>query len=187
MELSIFYLGGERGVLAGAIPGRNLLATLIQNVRPTTEPTPLFLKFDGVEVATSSFLREAVLGVRDYCRNLDTNLYPVIANANDYIIEELKIILEDRGDAIISCNLDDRGVTLASVIGVLEEKQELTLDAVKRLKRADASALMKKFGQHENIKVTGWNNRLAALAAKGILMEVRKGRTKFYQPVLEVL
>ena len=187
MKLLLSELAGHRGILAGTIPGKNLLARMIAEIQRRAEPTPLFLDFTGVEVATNSFLRESILGIRDYCRSANTNLYPVIANANDLVVEELRTLLEDHGEAMIICQLDGQGnAANATVVGVLEEKQEITLEAVKTLKRADAQALREKFKRTEKIGITGWNNRLASLAEKGLLMALKKGRIKYYQPVLEL-
>jgi hypothetical protein len=187
MKFPISELVVRRSVLTGAIPGKNLLARMIAEIQRRAEPTLLFLDFTGVEVATNSFLQESILGIRDYCRSAKTNLYPVIANANDIVVEELRTMLEDHGEAMVICQLDEQGnASNAAVIGVLEEKQEITLDAVKALKRADAHALMEKFKLTEKIGITGWNNRLSSLAEKGLLMAMKKGRVKYYQPVLEL-
>ena len=89
---------------------------------------------------------------------------------------------------LVACTLKSDGRAVKpQVIGTLEEKQRLTLDAVLELEEADAGMLAERFGTREKIGVTGWNNRLASLAAGGILMEVRSGRGKRYRPVLEGL
>lgn len=186
MKLSIFEIAGKKDVLAGAPAGKNLLAKIIPKIERGDSPTPLFLDCAGVEVITASYIREAILGLRDYCLNSNSNTYPVIANAKKAIIDEIEIELEHRGEALLSCKLDDRGKPSAlKLIGVLEEKQELTLEAVNSLKQADAATLLERFRDVETIGITGWNNRLAALAAKGLLVETKKGKTKLYQPVLE--
>ncbi len=187
MRLLIFELaGGMKTVLAGAPSGKNLLAKAIPLIESTT-PSPLFLDFKGVEVITASYLRTGILGIRDYCRNSGSKLYPVIANANDVVTEELGIELEHRGEAFVSCTLDSRGkVSSVKLIGVLEEKQELTLEAFRSLKQADAATLMETFKNTETIGITGWNNRLASLVTKGLLIETKRGKTKIYHPVLEL-
>jgi hypothetical protein len=43
-------------------------------------PTLALLDFSGVAVATASFLRESVIGFRDYARQALPNIYPVVAN-----------------------------------------------------------------------------------------------------------
>ena len=38
----------------------------------------------------------------------------------------------------------------------------------------------------ESLAPTAWNNRLSSLAARGLLIERRSGKTKTFAPVLEV-
>jgi len=185
-NLSCFELGNGRTVLAGAIPGKAMLARLIAVVEPAFEPEPVLLNFDGVEAATGSFLREAVLGFRDYCTKTQPNLYPVVANANEVILDELAFVLKFNSDAFLVCSTDKHGnVKSSRVLGHLNEKQQLTFDAVIAVREADAAMLETKYRQTEKIQITGWNNRLSSLVAKGVLMELKKGRSKVYRPVLE--
>jgi hypothetical protein len=44
-----------------------------------------------------------------------------------------------------------------------------------------------KLRPDDNIGTTAWNNRLATLAAKGMLKEVRNGRAKLFSPVMETI
>lgn len=186
-HISFFKLSEGRSTLAGAIPGKNLLARMIPIVEGRVEPEPLFLDFAGVDVATGSFLRETVLGIRDYCRGAQLNLHPVVANANDEILEELKLPLKLRDEVIISCKLDDTdNVSAPRLIGILGEKEGATFQAVVELKEADATTLANKYARAENIGPTGFNNRLVLLVSKGALVERKKGRSKFYSPIVEM-
>jgi hypothetical protein len=182
----IFELAKQRAVLAGETQGKAMLAKLITAVRRPEVPEPVLLNFANVETATSSFLRESVLGFRDYCTKTQPNLYPVVANANDVVLDELEFLLSVNGDAFLSCILNKQGKVISSrIVGRLNEKQQLTFDAVLEAREADASTLETKYRASEQIQTTGWNNRLSSLVAKGVLMEVKKGRGKVYRPVLE--
>ena len=44
-----------------------------------------------------------------------------------------------------------------------------------------------KLRPDEGIGTTAWNNRLATLTAKGILMEFKSGKTKMFAPVMEAI
>src|ERR1700683_1982526 len=82
-------------VLAGAPRGRRVLAQLLECVdREPETPEPVFLDFTDIDVATASFLREAVLGFKDSVRQRKQNLYPVVANLNDNLVDELKLLLD---------------------------------------------------------------------------------------------
>lgn len=186
-ELSIFELGGRKEVLSGSVPGRLFFAKLTAAVERQDQPQALYLNFGGVQVVTGSFFRDGVLAFRDHCLRERLNLYPVIANVTAETLDELKIALEVRGDAVVVCNLDGRGrVGDARVVGPIEEKQQVTLEAVVREREADATTLRERYRDTEAIGVTGWNNRLAALAEKGLLMEMKRGRGKVYRPVVEM-
>jgi hypothetical protein len=187
MNISLSGLA-ECDILAGSANGAEILSRMVAQVNRVTAPTVIVLNFAGVSVATASFLRECVLGFRDYCRRSQPNLYPVVANLEDAVAEELQYLLQTRREALVACTLKSGGrPAKPQVIGTLEEKQRLTLDAVLELEEADAGTLAERFGAAEKIGVTGWHNRLASLVTGGILMEVRSGRAKRYRPVLEGL
>jgi len=182
--ISIRTIAGT-AILSGAQRGQTIFAKLINAA--TSEPSapePIFLDFSEIEVATASFLRESVLAFREFVRGRRSMLYPVIANANQAIREELLILIMPRGDAIMSCSLSGEGkVSDASLIGTLDPKQRLAFDLVNVRGETDAGELMRDFG--EGLKsATGWNNRLASLAALGVVMEISEGRSKRYRPVL---
>jgi hypothetical protein len=184
--ISILELGGGLEVLSGQPRGQLLFSKLVGVVRPQDEPTPVFLDFKGVNVATSSYLRAGILAFRDHCVRMGLNLFPVLANINNEIVDDLKVMLEQRGDAFFVCNLDAKGrVSSVRVVGSLDEKQRLTLEAVIQEGETDAATLKEKHEETERIGTTGWNNRLSSLAEKGLLVEVKRGRGKMYRPVLE--
>lgn len=181
----IEHSGGQT-VLSGAIPGRKVLSALIAATPSTEAPTPAFLDFDGIEVATASFLREAVIGFRDYARQSLPNVYPVVANMVPVVAEELDFFVRARGDVMWSCDLDaeDR-VVGARLIGDLDPAQQSTFNAVIELGEITAPQLAARFS-HQGIGPTAWNNRLSALATKGLLVERRRGKSKSFSPLLEI-
>ena len=109
MKLSILDLAGDQAVLSGVQAGRQLLGKLVAAARPPAEPEPVYLDFDGVTVATASFLREGVIAFRDHVRATLPGLYPVIANASLAVTEELEFFLRHRRDAMWICNLTPTG------------------------------------------------------------------------------
>lgn len=184
--ISVLKLASGRTVLAGAVQGKSMLGKLITAVSRPGVPEPVLLSFDGVDAATGSFLRESILGFREYCTKTQPNLYPVVANANEVILDELEFLLNLNGDALLTCEVNKQGKIKSSrVVGQLNDKQQLTFNAVLEAREADAATLESKYRESEQIQTTGWNNRLSSLVAKGVLMEIRKGRGKVYRPVLE--
>lgn len=187
MRISLSNLGGTP-VLAGAVRGQQLYLRLVEKLfAEPAGPEVLFLDFDAVEVATASFLRESVLAIRDYVRDKKPMLYPVVANANDAVREELLEVLKFRREVIMSCLLDETGrVTRPAPIGEMEPKQQLTFDLVHSYGETDAAELMRDHGDTEGTKhTTAWNNRLASLAVLGLVIEESRGRAKRYRPLFE--
>jgi len=173
--------------LAGSAMGRQMLAQLIEKTKPLALPTIAFLDFDGVDIATGSFLREAVMGFRDFCRNAAGMIYPVVANANATIEEELATYLRGRNDAIWACAIDSRGHTAdPRILGELDTAQISTIQLIGKHHPISAPELA-KLRPDDKVGATAWNNRLATLAAKGMLKEVRHGKTKLFSPVMEVI
>lgn len=173
--------------LAGSAMGRQMLAKLIEKTKPVAQPTLAFLDFAEVDIATGSFLREAVMGFRDFCRNAAGMIYPVVANANAIIEEELATYLRGRNDAIWACTLATDGTAnKPHILGELDAGQMNTIQLIAAHHPISAPDLA-KLRPDDKIGTTAWNNRLATLSAKGMLKEVRHGKTKLFSPVMEAI
>lgn len=185
MKLLIIDLADGQPVLSGVQAGRQLLGKLVAAARPLSEPEPAYLDFEGVNVATASFLREGVIAFRDHARATLPTLYPVIANASPAVTEELEFFLRHRRDALWACWLTPSGEPRdPKVLGELDEAHQSTLDLVTRLGSASAPGLAAQ--SQKGLAPTAWNNRLSSLAARGLLIERRSGKTKTFAPVLEI-
>lgn len=170
-------------VLAGARMGAEALSRLIDAVSDRTGPELVFLDFVGIDVATSSFLRQSVIGFRDYCRRVQPDLYPAIANMSSVVEEEFRDLLVSMNDAFVACRLGKgKKSSGAKLVGRLDPKQRETLEAVLAKGEADAAALAETAS---DIGITAWNNRLSGLVSKGLLIERRDGRQKIYRPLIE--
>jgi hypothetical protein len=174
-------------ICAGAQAGHSVLVKLLSYVtREPAAPEPVFLDFNGVEFATASFLRESVLSFRDLVRARRSFYYPVVANTNEKTRDDLLILLDLKGDAFLGCDLDkDERNTNVQILGRLEGKQQLAFKLVEKRGETDATQLQLEFGESEGVKQTAWNNRLAALAASGLIVETTRGRAKKYRPILK--
>lgn len=177
---------GDGPVLAGALNGRRVLnALLTATASEPLVPEPIFLDFRNVQVATASFLRESVLAFRDLIRGRRSTLYPVVANANEEVRDELIELTKSRGDVLIVCTLtDDDHFERVTLLGDLNPKQKITFEHVRERGETDASELMREYGEREGVtQTTAWNNRLSALAALGLIVEISEGRNKRYRPL----
>lgn len=184
VRIDISALCKNSTVLSGAIPGAQLFKRLLDELPPEpVEPQPLLLDFLHIDVATASFLRESVIALRSHVRSRRSNFYPVIANAKSSVRDEL-LTLAKLGGPIMICTVTKSGdVTETSLIGSLDKKQKITLDLVTKLGEADATTLMSQHPDDEVTRTTAWNNRLSALTALSLLMEITEGRTKKYRPL----
>lgn len=186
MRIEVLDLAGGHAVLSGGIAGRKLLNTFIATTPTSAEPVAVFLDFEGIEVATSSFLREAVIGFRDYARVTLANVYPVAANLTAPVLEELEFFLRARNDVFWVCDIDaNERTTRARLLGDLDPAQRATFDAVRNLGIVTAPELALRFSD-QSIGPTAWNNRLSGLAAKGVLVERKVGKTKSFSSLLEI-
>lgn len=177
---------GQETILSGASSGKAAAMALIEKAGPEPEdPCPLLIDFSGIDIATASYLRESVYALKSFLRTSESKFYPVVANANAKVREELMVIAEARNDALLVIETEKSGtVTLQTILGSLDPKQAMTFELVKELGRTDAGSLMGKYGTEEGTtSTTAWNNRLAALVARGLILEYTRGRAKFYQPL----
>lgn len=172
-------------VCAGAHLGHEVFVKLLAEVtREPGTPVLVFLDFAKVEVATASFLRESVLAFRGFVRAHRSSYYPVVANANAQVCEEMKMLLDLQGDALLVCDLDNEGrASNVQLLGRLEGKQYQAFELVRERVETDATQLQIEFGEREGVKQTAWNNRLSALAASGLVIETSQGRSKRYRAI----
>ncbi|MEX2630741.1 MAG: hypothetical protein WD341_12450 [Tistlia sp.] len=178
-------IAGNRRILAGSSQGRKVLAALVESSPAGNEPEVVFIDFAGVDYVTSSFIRESLASYRDFARANLGNVYPILANANEEVAEEIEFFARERGDVFWMCSLDSEGnATGGRLIGTLDPAQRSTFEIVARMGAASAPELASLF-RDLGVGATAWNNRLSALCSKGILKERRKGKTKFFSLALE--
>lgn len=185
IRIDIHDVGGQP-VLSGAADGKAGFLVIFEKARSEPpEPSPLLLDFARVEVATASYLREAIFALKNYLRTSGSKFYPVIANANATVREELAVIADARKDPILAVETSISGeISNQVIIGTLDPKQATTFARVTELRRTTAGELKEKFGSEEGVTApTVWNNRLAALASQGLILEYTQGRAKFYMPL----
>jgi hypothetical protein len=178
----------QQHILSGSLAGKRLFTQLVGQTHPTSEVELCFLDFEKVQVATSSFLRDSVVAYRDYVRRQYPTLYPIGVNVNGDVREELHSFLSSQRDAWIICKLDEwEQASSAAVVGHLEGRASETLMEVIKRGETDAPTLAMASDPEGTAAPTVWNNRLAALCEKGILIELNRGRPRRYKPVIEGL
>lgn len=118
-------------------------------------PEPVLLDFAGINVATASFLREAVLDYLDAIRRRHSNFYPVVANENQVVEEELKVLVSSDADVLMLCLLDENDQPHEPrLLGRLDPKQRLTFDLVQKRHETDAAELMREHRETLNLETS---------------------------------
>ncbi|WOH68643.1 hypothetical protein [Bradyrhizobium sp. BWA-3-5] len=173
-------------VLSSASDGRAGFKAMLEKTQTEpSNPTPLIIDFAGITVATASYLREAVFTLKTFLRTSNSKYYPVVANAKPTVLEELAVIADARNENVLVADISASGeVKNQRIVGQLDPKQASTLERVTSLGRTTAGDLKRMFGETDGVSApTAWNNRLASLAAAGLILEFTQGRAKFYQPL----
>jgi DNA-binding transcriptional ArsR family regulator len=141
------------------------------------------IDFQGVRLATVSWLREAVLALRKYASVMRPDILLVVANLAPLVREEFEVALEATGNLFIDLGRSTgSGFDGAVLMGTLDPALRETLTAVDGKAEFDASLVCRLLG---SLAPSAANNRLAALELKGILTSSRRGRTRVYRPLVE--
>jgi hypothetical protein len=178
---------GSEPVLAGRLSGQRAFVAALERFPELAEPSLVLLDFAGVELATSSYLAEILFPLRDHLRLRRQPGYVVAANLDEKVREEIEEMLRRSGDALLTCATDAAGhVSEVQLCGKLDDKLQETLRLVSSKRETTAAQLHEESRTVDPVGATAWNNRLAALAAKSLLVEILQGRTKRYRPVLEI-
>jgi len=178
---------GSDAVLAGRLTGQRAFVAALEQFPELAEPSLVLLDFSGVDLATSSYLSEVLGPLRDHLRLRRPPGYAVAANLADSVREEIEEMLGRSGDALLTCAIDaDGGISDIRLCGHLDDKLLETLKLVSLRRETTAAKLYEEFRATDTVGATAWNNRLASLAGKSLVVEILKGRTKTYRPVLEV-
>lgn len=187
MKANLLELANGDPVLAGSPAGRRMRKALLKMASATTQRDLFLLNFSGIDVATSSYLREAVVEFRKSARQEFPELYPVLTKLSAEVEEELVTLLNQMGEAFWLFEVDGRGtVRKRRLIGRLDPKIKEALDLIETGRGFDALALWKSTNSTESVGVTAWNNRLASLSKQGLVFEFRSGKQKFFRPLAEM-
>jgi hypothetical protein len=184
MNVRLLDISGDP-VLAGSSTGRQVFNSLWKLAISSTDHL-FILDFAGIRVATSSFVREAVIVFRRRAREELPRLYPVLTNLSDEVEEELLIVLNQIGEAFWCFSIDKRGgIGKRRLLGRLDPKLQETLDLIDEGRGFDAATLWRSTNSTESVGVTAWNNRLASLSKQGLVFESKVGKQKSFRPLHE--
>lgn len=142
--------------------------------------------FHDVQIATVSWLREAVVELQRFAAVVRPDIDLVAVNLSALVREELAITLEATKRVMIASDRFARDVVhQATVLGRLDNALRETLNAIQHLPESDAPILTKVLPG--GLQLSAANNRLALLETKGILRSEKRGRKRIYRAVMENL
>jgi hypothetical protein len=172
------------GVLAGRVDGDAARQKLFIEMGGINLPTIAVLDFSSVELATASFLDEAVLRLRDDVRGMP--IYLIVCNLGLSVEEELDALLYRADDAFLSFR-HTTGCEFSNprVVGKLDPKLKELYERIREKGEATATELHSE--AQDSVGPTAWNNRLNVLTSKGLLIEIPMGKAKKYRPLEELL
>lgn len=183
-KVSLRRLAKNAAVLAGSSAGRRM-SNALWDIAKSCEPGLFVIDGIGVDVATSSFIREGIIGFRSLVRRERPELYPVLSNLASEVEEELVGLLNQMGEAFWMFDMNRGVVKKHRLIGRIDPKLKETLELIERGEGFDAATLWKSTNSTESIGVTAWNNRLASLSKQGLVFESRVGKQKYFHPLYE--
>src|SRR5882672_7617292 len=102
---------GSEPVLAGRLTGQRAYVAALDKLPKLTEPALVLLDFTGVNLATSSYLSEVLVPLRDHLRSRRQG-FAIAANLEDKVREEIEEMLRRSGDAYLTCATDTSGAII---------------------------------------------------------------------------
>jgi hypothetical protein len=176
----------DNPILAGRLDGKRLFLRVLEEIPPLKEMALVVMDFAGVDLVTSSFLSEALMPLREHLRSRRPPGYVVAANLKSKVREELDEFLTRSGDALLTCEFGEGdNATKIELSGMLEPKLLETWELV-RSKGETSAVELHGITESDGIGPTAWNNRLAALASKSLVIELPQGRSKKYRSIVEM-
>jgi hypothetical protein len=89
-------------ILAGKLDGKRMFLRNLEALPSIHEPTLVIADFQGIELATSSFLNEAIIRLRDHLRLGRSAAYVVVGKKAEKFYEELGERM-GRGEVAVFC------------------------------------------------------------------------------------
>lgn len=137
--------------------------------------TPVvILDFAGAEVVTTSFFMG---GPWALWQREQLEQYPLVANLPDDAIDDIDIVTRMTGIPVWTGLATGDRFHEPTLIGGLEEADGLVISRIFEKGSTSAADMVDSGGR---IGVTGWNNRLAGLWQRKVLMRLKSGRLFVY-------
>jgi hypothetical protein len=159
--------------LAGREKGEAHFPMLASYLEP---PGPVVLDFSGVQVVTTSYFFAALwpFWTREDADGPST--FPLIANANPDVTEELDFVMKHRRIAAWRGRWNGDTFAPDGHLGVVDDSLSLVI----RRAREAGSVTAAELSKVDNTNATAWSNRLASFNKQRLLRRRQLGRTQPY-------
>jgi hypothetical protein len=167
--------------LSGRLNGKKHFgkaAELLSDVRPGE---CVVFNFKNVEYVSGSWINAMLVPIVRRGAEDANDFFIFLTNFPRNSIDDLQLVAEQARVPFLITN--NRSITRAELIGVLDAGQRATLAAVQELGETTGADLERKRPK-ENTKATAWNNRLRDLFEKRLLRRRKQGREQFYAPIV---
>jgi hypothetical protein len=169
-------------ILAGKNIGKQIALRNLTDLTIPQAPTIIELNFFGVDIATASFLSEAVVKFRNHVRRSSPFGYFIVTHLSEVVQEELDDYLTLLGDAMPAAPSSNFNASAVEVLGTLEPGLEYALRCIREKSHVCPRDLHREEAI-EKLSQTTWYNRVKQLAIKGFVIETTNGRSKRYSAI----
>jgi hypothetical protein len=192
IEIQIKNLAGRSKFLTGATIGQqhgDLVAAKLAGASKASDQVVAILDFEGIEFASASYLKAAVLDLaRKERRHLDPSevwIFPVMHNLSDELREELSIVCRsERFPSLEVTKYSQKGLAAGRIYGEIDDTLKRSLQLLQSSAPTTAAELAGQ-SPDEKINVTAWNNRLAELFRLRLATRFKESRFWKYEPVIK--
>ncbi|MSU58837.1 MAG: hypothetical protein EXS35_11845 [Pedosphaera sp.] len=190
IELRIKDFAGRSKFLTGATVGeehRSRAAEAVLKDAGESDQMVVILNFDGVDFATASYFKAAVLGLaKENVRSTthsELSMFPVVHNLSEDLGEELTIVCRSEWfPCLEATKYTQKGLLACRLHGEIDGSLKRTLQLLQSSAPATAASLAEQ-SPDEKVNVTAWNNRLAELFRLRLTTRYKEGRFWKYEPV----
>jgi hypothetical protein len=168
--LPVFELCGDP-ILASRRKGEQMRPLFEQAAGLTSV---VILDFAGTEVVTTSFFMGGPWALWE---REQVEQYPLLANLPEDALDDIDIVTRMTGNPVWTGLATGDRFHEPALIGDLEEADGLVISRIFERGSTSAADMVESGGR---IGATGWNNRLAALWHRKVLMRVKTGRLFVY-------
>jgi hypothetical protein len=192
------------GIVTGNLHAR-LLASEISRAPVSPEGVIVVIDFNGVEIATASYIRSAVLWLTlcgrmhagalnaaeqktlDLSALQSLNVFPVVEGTKDDVEDEIHEVYARRGLPCLRVEqMMGEVISCGDILGELDPSIARTIEVIEGLPELTAEELHTRFPE-EGINVTAWNNRLSELFRLRMVRRVKQGKVWKYRPLAAVM